>query len=153
MKTLIGILAVVAATGIAPSGFRTQMRQERAAAQPQCLFLTNADTRVLLGSAIQFATDTTSGGARASQNVPLIHADSIQIISDSTACAKADSTYRVWRVNKGSPNVDIKIALARLGSSGYYFGTSFIGEAPNEREFVLLNSSFSVIADVVYVFP
>jgi|JI8StandDraft_2_1071088.scaffolds.fasta_scaffold133831_1 hypothetical protein len=118
-----------------------------------CLALTSGETAMLLGAGGQFASDTTNGGERAQFGVPLMPEDSVKLFANDVACAKADSSYRVWRVAKGEADEAIPIALARLGSSDYLFGTSFLANHLNDREYVIFNSSFAVVGSVTYVYP
>lgn len=121
MKTFYLILFATVAAALNPPA---QGRNETISVSPtqsRCLSVTEGDKRLLLASAVQFATDEATNGLRANFRVALVHEDSVQIYEHSESCAKADSSYRVWRVSKGKPDKDLKVALARLGSTGYYF--------------------------------
>lgn len=107
---------------------------------------------MLLGAGRQFVADTATGGQRSQFGVPLMHENSVQLFTSAAACAKANSTYRRWRVSQGEADEDIPVALVRLGSSGYHFGTSFLANHPNDREYVVFDSNFAVVGIVTYVY-
>jgi hypothetical protein len=114
--------------------------------------LTEGESDMLLEAGMQFGSDTSTTGKRASFGVPEVPEDSVQAHTNPSACAVADSTYRVWRVTQGEADEDLPVALVRLGSSGFYFGTSFLANHLNDREYVVFNSSFAVVGIVTYVY-
>lgn len=151
MKTPSLILLAASLLGFSPLLLSMPARSPNAPLAP-CIALTDGEAVMLLGAGRQFVSDTTSGGKRSTFGVPLMTEDSVQMLADDAACAAADSTYRVWRVTQGEPDVSIPVALARLGSSGYHFGTGFLADHPNEREYVVFDSGFVVIGIVTYVY-
>jgi hypothetical protein len=146
MKALLALAVVtLSAASFSIDDLRAPARRVSSA----CIAMTNAETSVLLDAAAMFTSDTTSRG-HLTYGIPAVDSDSISVVADSAACAVADSSYRVWRSAQGKPNVSIPTALTRLGSTGFYFGTSFIATDPFVYQFVILDSSFAVIGSVTY---
>lgn len=97
--------------------------------------------------------DTATASTRASLGIPMMPGDSLHIHNAARDCGVAEASYRSWRISHGDPDEAIPVALIRLGSSGYYFGTGFAATRVGEYEYVVFDSVFTAVAAITYAYP
>jgi hypothetical protein len=105
---------------------------------------TNRD--MLIYYAKGFASDTSSTSWRSSLGIPLVPDSGITVHLDSLACVTAAASYRAFRVNSGGGDFPLEVYLARIGSTGYYFGTSFYSPMRDVTEYIVFNSQLGVVS-------
>ena len=153
MKLVIAVALAATLSGVFTS--RTQrIRLDALTRSPLeshagCASMTPADSDWVLESAGHFLRSPLAPAAPFS--LPSVNPTSLSYVADSTVCAKVDSSYVGWRIAKGDTSARSEsVAVVRLGTSGFYFATAFDVTPFGSREYVVLNSSFTVLGNVLF---
>ena len=145
----VGLAAALAASHLPVSSMRPTPFQF--VGSRGCVQLPGPNLDRLMYFAVDFATDTSTDGWRAELGIPLVPGSSVSLHTDSVACVAASTSYQAYRAARGRRNQYYDVSLARLGTTGFFFGTAFVERDRNLTEYVIFDSQLRVVSMMDYI--